>query len=75
MVVAAVVGDQDVSVDGDGHHVHQGGRNVAVKEEWEDATESRAQGPGLVNIPGQIIRSQGTDNWQTIVMGLYIWGQ
>ena len=42
-------------VDGDGHHVHQGGRHVAVEEEGEDPAERGAQGPGLVNIPRQQI--------------------
>ena len=42
-------------VDGDGHHVHQGGRHVAVEEEGEDPAQSRAQGPGLVNISRQQI--------------------
>ena len=38
---------------GDGHHVHQGGRHIAVEEEREDPTERGSQGPRLVNIPRQ----------------------
>ena len=40
-------------VDGDGHHVHQGGRHVAVEEEGEDPAQRGAQGPGLMYIPRQ----------------------
>ena len=38
-------------VDCDGHHVHEGGRHIAIEEEREDSAERRSQGPGLVNIP------------------------
>lgn len=51
-VVQAVVGDQDVSVDGDGHHVEQRCGHVAIEEEWEDAAEGVAEHPGLMDIPG-----------------------
>ena len=37
VVVPAVVGYQDVSVDSDGHHVHQGAGHVTIKEEREDS--------------------------------------
>ena len=38
---------------GDGHHVHQRGRHIAVEEEREDPTERGPQGPRLVNVPRQ----------------------
>ena len=38
---------------GDGHHVHQGGRNIPVEEEREDPTERGSQCPCLVNVPRQ----------------------
>ena len=37
VVVPAVVGYQDVSVDSDGHHVHQGAGHVPIEEEREDS--------------------------------------
>ena len=37
VVVTSVVGYQDVSVDSDGHHVHQGAGNIPIEEEGEDS--------------------------------------
>lgn len=51
-VVEAVVGDEDVPVDSDGHHVEQRGGHVAVEEEREHAAEGIPEHPGLVDVPG-----------------------
>ena len=37
VVIPSVVGYQDVAVDSDGHHVHQGAGHVPVEEEREDS--------------------------------------
>ena len=37
VVVPSVVGYQHVSVDSDGHHVHQGAGDVPIEEEREDS--------------------------------------
>ena len=37
-------------VNSDSHHVHQGGRHVAIEEEGEDPAEGGAKGPLLVHI-------------------------
>lgn len=39
-------------VDGNGHHVEQRGRNIAVEEEWEDLAQRLSKHPGLVDVPG-----------------------
>ena len=51
VVVAAVVSYQDVSVDSDGYHVHQGAGNVPIEEEGEDSAQGGSEGPGLVYVP------------------------
>ena len=45
-----MVGYQDISVDRDGHHVHQGAGHVPVEEEREDPAERGTEGPGLVDV-------------------------
>ena len=37
-------------VNSDSHHVHQGGRHVAIEEEGEDPAEGGAKSPLLVHI-------------------------
>ena len=46
-----MMSDEDISVDSDGHHVHERTGDIAVEEEWEDATQGRSQSPSLMNIP------------------------
>ena len=39
-------------VDGDGHHVHEGGRHVAVEKEGEEPAQRGPEDPLLVDISG-----------------------
>ena len=48
-----MVGYQDISVDRDGHHVHEGAGHVTVEEEGEDPAECGAKGPGLMDVSEQ----------------------
>ena len=58
LIVSSMMSDEDISVDSDGHHVHQRAGHIAVEEEWEDATQGRPQSPSLMNIPEKYLNLQ-----------------